>query len=71
MNIGQLVEFATLILLALFWVMTDSLVRTKMIWTVAYAGTWALLFASAGLHFVAQAFLAAVLLYATFGPSQI
>jgi hypothetical protein len=71
MNIGHLVEYATLLLLVLYWILTDIRLRTKIIWTVVYAASWALLFISAGLHWVSQAILAAVFLYATFGPERI
>jgi hypothetical protein len=71
MNIGHLVEYVTLLLLVLYWILTDIQVRTKVIWSVVYAASWALLFLSAGLHFVAQTILAAFFLYATFGPERI
>ena len=57
-----------LVLLICCWIVGDLEFRTKLILTVLYLGSWALIFVNVGLLISAQALLCIVLGFATFGP---
>jgi hypothetical protein len=57
-----------LVLIICCWAVGDLEFRTKLILTVLYLGSWALIFVNVGLLISAQALLCIVLGFATFGP---
>jgi hypothetical protein len=57
-----------LVLLICCWIVGDLEFRTKLILTLLYLGSWALIFVNVGLLIAAQALMCIVLGFATFGP---
>jgi hypothetical protein len=57
-----------LVLLICCWIVGDLELRTKLILTLLYLGSWALVFVNVGLLIAAQALMCIVLGFATFGP---
>jgi hypothetical protein len=50
------------------WIVGDLEFRTKLILTLLYLGSWALIFVNFGLLISAQALMCIVLGFATYGP---
>jgi hypothetical protein len=61
------VYFLAVVLLVCCWAMGDMEVRTKLILTLLYLASWALLFASNHVVVAAQALLSIILGWMTFG----
>jgi hypothetical protein len=57
-----------LVLIICCWAVGDLEFRTKLILTVLYLGSWALIFVNVGLLISAQALMCIVLGFATYGP---
>jgi hypothetical protein len=68
--IGLVVEGLALVLLIACWLMGEWEFQTKIVFTLVYLGTWGLLFIDGWLHLGAQALLAVILWYGTFGLSR-
>jgi hypothetical protein len=66
--IALFVYVLALVLLACCWFMGDAEFRTKVILTVIYLASWALVFVWPYAVVAAQAILSIVLGYLTFGP---
>jgi hypothetical protein len=57
-----------LVLLICCWIVGDLEFRTKLILTLLYLGSWALIFVNVGLLISGQALICIVIGFATFGP---
>ncbi|HZY85694.1 MAG TPA: hypothetical protein VFE78_12745 [Gemmataceae bacterium] len=66
---GLVVLILAFVLLVACWWVGDLEFRTKLILTGIYAASWLLLFVNPWFHLAAQAVVALVLWWATFGPA--
>jgi hypothetical protein len=66
---GLVVIVLAFVLLVVCWWMGDLEFRTKLILTGIYAASWLLIFVNGWLHLGAQALVAFILWWATFGPT--
>lgn len=66
---GLFVIILAFVLLIACWWVGDLEFRTKLILTGIYAASWSLIFVNGWLHIAAQALVALILWWATFGPT--
>lgn len=66
---GLFVIILAFVLLIACWWVGDLEFRTKLILTGIYAASWLLIFVNGWFHIGAQALIALILWWATFGPT--
>jgi hypothetical protein len=67
--VGLVVLILAFVLLIACWWAGDLEFRTKLILTGIYAASWLLVFVNGWFHLAAQAIVALILWWATFGPA--